>query len=425
MLFRSEKNNTAEPSIPATPVNSWNFGAGRFVSDEENASTLIRYAWILILSTAVLTFFGLTMIYSASYGSEAMRYFKSQIFWIFAGVSGGVCAYHIGYKKLIQWSPFMLIGVLILLVIALFSKEVNGAHRWIFIQLPGLRMSIQPSEFAKLIMALFVAGYCSQNFRTLPYFMNRNGLWKIFVISGIVLGAIVAGKDLGTTCLVGLMIGCMLFAAGMPIRWIIIPLLLILLIAAYIYFFDAMRLSRVTSFLDPQKYQKSGGYQLWTSLMALGSGSWTGMGFLESRFKAKYLPEQHTDFILSVVGEEMGFLTLLTVVIGGYVVFVFSALKISLNAKNKTGMLLGFGISTFIAFQAAINIMVIAGLAPTKGMPAPFISYGGSNLVVCLSSVGVLLSIAASSINEDYNLPFLERLNYVTSKIFHRKNEKK
>lgn len=420
MLFQSEKNSTTEENIPVSSTTSWNFGAGRFVSDEENASILIRYTWMLILSTALLTFFGLTMIYSASYGSEAMRYFKSQIFWIFIGLFGGICAYYIGYKKLIQWSPLMVIGVLILLVIAFFSKPVNGAHRWIFIRLPGLSMSIQPSEFAKLVMALFVSGYCSQNFRTLPYFFNRNGLWKILFISGIVLGAIVAGRDLGTTCLVALMIACILFAAGMPIRYILIPLGLVAIAAAYVYFFDEMRMSRVITFLDPQKYQKSGGYQLWTSLMALGSGSWTGMGFLGSRFKAKYLPEQHTDFILSVVGEELGYIAML-IVIASYVLFVFSALKISLNTKNRSAVLLGFGIASFIAFQAAINMMVIAGLAPTKGMPAPFISYGGSNLVVCLSSVGVLLSIAASSINEDYNLPFLEKLNSVISKIFRRK----
>ena len=420
MLFPPEKNSDAEIKV-SSPVNSWNFGAGRFVPQEETTSTLIRYTWILVLSTALLTFFGLTMIYSASYGSEAMRYFKSQIFWIFVGLAGGTCAYYIGYKKLVQWSPFMVIGVLILLTVAFFSKPVNGAHRWIFIRLPGLSMSIQPSEFAKLVMALFVSGYCSQNFRTLPYFFNRNGLWKIFAISGIVLLAIVAGRDLGTTILVAAMIGLILFAGGMPIRYIIIPIILLILGGIYIYYFDAMRLSRVVTFLDPQKYQKDGGYQLWMSLMALGSGSWTGMGFLGSRFKAKYLPEQHTDFILSVVGEEMGFLTLLFLVIGGYVIFVFSALKISLNAKNKNGMLLGFGIASFIAYQAIINISVIAGLAPTKGMPAPFISYGGSNMVVCMTSVGVLLSIAASSINEDYNLPFWQKANTLFKKIFRHK----
>ncbi len=420
MLFTPEKNSDEEIKV-SSPVNSWNFGAGRFVPQEETTSTLIRYTWILVLSTALLTFFGLTMIYSASYGSEAMRYFKSQIFWIFVGLAGGTCAYYIGYKKLVQWSPFMVIGVLILLTVAFFSKPVNGAHRWIFIRLPGLSMSIQPSEFAKLVMALFVSGYCSQNFRTLPYFFNRNGLWKIFAISGIVLLAIVAGRDLGTTILVAAMIGLILFAGGMPIRYIIIPIILLILGGIYIYYFDAMRLSRVVTFLDPQKYQKDGGYQLWMSLMALGSGSWTGMGFLGSRFKAKYLPEQHTDFILSVVGEEMGFLTLLFLVIGGYVIFVFSALKISLNAKNKNGMLLGFGIASFIAYQAIINISVIAGLAPTKGMPAPFISYGGSNMVVCMTSVGVLLSIAASSINEDYNLPFWQKANTLFKKIFRHK----
>lgn len=420
MFFQNGKKHTfsEEPHTPS--AMAWNFGSGRFVSEEENTATLIRYAWILVLITAVLTFFGLTMIYSASYGSEAMKYFKSQIFWIIIGLFGAFSAYFIGYKTLIKWSPVFMIGVLILLGIAFCSKSVNGANRWIFIKLPGFSMSIQPSEFAKLVMALFVSGYCSQNFRTLPLLLDRNGLGKILLISGVVLCAIVAGRDLGTTILVASMIGLILFAAGMPIRYILIPLILAALVGFYIYFFDSMRLSRVITFLDPEKYQKSGGYQLWTSLMALGSGGWTGMGFLGSRFKAKYLPEQHTDFILSVVGEELGFLALL-LVICGYAIFVFSALKISLNCKNKAGMLLGFGITSFIALQAIINITVIAGLAPTKGMPAPFISYGGSNMVVCLTSVGVLISIASSAVDENYNIGFTEMIENIKSKIFRRK----
>ena len=421
MMNLPEKNTAREDEQNSSSNIIWNFDTGRFISSEENASILIRYSWILVFTTAVLTFFGLTMIYSASYGSEAMRYFKSQIFWIIFGICGGITLYYIGYKKLINWSPYMIFGVLILLGIAFCSKEVNGAHRWIFIKLPGFSMSIQPSEFTKIIMSLYVAGYCSLNFRSLSQFFTRNGVWKIFAVSGIVLGSILAGKDLGTTVLVAIMIGMMLFAAGMPIRFIVLPLAIIVIAGAlYIYFFDAMRMSRVVTFLNPEKYQKDGGYQLWTSLMALGSGGWTGMGFLGSRFKAKYLPEQHTDFILSVVGEELGFLTLL-LVITGYVFFVFSALKISLNANNKTGMLLGFGITTFIACQALINMLVIAGLAPTKGMPAPFISYGGSNLVVCLSSVGVLLSIAANSINEDYNLYVTDKFHSIANRIFRHK----
>ena len=421
MFFTPKKTAQEEKIKNTSPINSWNFGAGRFITQEENTSILIRYTWILVLSTAVLTFFGLTMIYSASYGSEAMRYFKSQIFWIIIGICGGTAAYYIGYKKLVKWSPFLVIGVLILLGIAFCSKPVNGANRWIFIKLPGFSMSIQPSEFAKLVMALFVSGYCSKNFRTLPYLRNRNGLLKIFAISAIVLFAIAIGGDLGTTILVASMIGFILLAAGMPFRYVLLPIFLILFVSIYIVFFDAERLSRAITWLNPEKYQKDGGYQLWMSLMALGSGGWTGMGFLGSRLKAKYLPEQHTDFILSVVGEELGFLALLLFVIGGYVIFIFSALKISLNTKNKNGMLLGFGILTFIALQAIINMSVVAGLAPTKGMPAPFISYGGSNMVVCMTSVGVLLSIAASSINEDYNLPFLNKADALFKKIFRHK----
>jgi cell division protein FtsW len=176
-----------------------------------------------------------------------------------------------------------------------------------------------------------------------------------------------------------------------------------------------MRLSRVLTFLDPQKYQKSGGYQLWTSLMALGSGGWTGMGFLGSRFKAKYLPEQHTDFILSVVGEELG-LVVIWLVILLYLLWGYFAVRIAAGSKSRLGMLLAFGLAVAIQLQALINLAVISGSVPTKGMPAPFISYGGSNIAASIIAVSLLLSVAMESSRPGYSDAIFNYLRKITGR---------
>jgi cell division protein FtsW len=180
----------------------------------------------------------------------------------------------------------------------------------------------------------------------------------------------------------------------------------------YLYRHDPERWSRLTSFLTPELLQKTDAYQLWNSLLALGSGGWFGIGFMESRLKAKYLPEAHTDFILSIVGEELGLLAML-LVIAAYMLFMFFALKISLNAKRRQAMLLGVGVTMLIVLQAFVNIGVISGALPTKGMPAPLISYGGSNLLMCWIGIGLLAGIALENIYPDYSRVLWERLNRV------------
>jgi cell division protein FtsW len=184
----------------------------------------------------------------------------------------------------------------------------------------------------------------------------------------------------------------------------------------YIKNHDLERWSRLTSFMQPELLQKSDGYQLWNSILALGSGNWFGIGFMESRLKAKYLPEAHTDFILSIVGEELGLIST-TMVIVGYLLFMFFALKISLNAKNRQGMLLGITITVLIMLQAFINIGVVTGSLPTKGMSAPLISYGGSNLVMCLVGVGLLVNIAIETAQPNFSKDLLNNIRQRISAI--------
>ena len=240
-----------------------------------------------------------------------------------------------------------------------------------------------------------------------------------FIMSGITIGLVLVGKDLGTTLLLVSVMAIVLFVTGMRLRWLVPPGVIFgSLLVVYIKYFDPERLSRLTSFVDPESCRSKAGYQLWNSLLAFGSGNWVGIGFGESRLKAKYLPEAHTDFILSIVGEELG-LVALTLVIMAYLAFAWFALKISLNSRTRQGTLLGIALTSIIVLQAIINIGVVCGAFPTKGMPAPFISYGGSNLVMVLTAVGLLMSIAAETTSRGFHDELLESIK--TTLLFWKK----
>ena len=336
-----------------------------------------------------LVLFGLTMLYSTTSGSVGASLLIKQVFWIFIGIAAATSINFIGYKKILPYS-LHLVGVsCLLLVLARFSHPINGAHRWI--RIPGGVGNIQPSELAKLATILFLAYYLPKYQRQINSSLRY--LIRPLFVCGTVLLLILVGKDLGTTILLAGIIWIVLFVAGVKLRYLFPPLLILPAIPIILKHFSRIRWERITSFLDPERYQQSTGYQLWLSILAIGSGSWTGLGFAKSRMKAEYLPEAHTDFILSIVGEELGFIALSTLILM-YVVFLVLSVFISTRAKDKEGMILGFGLSAMIALQAIINIGVVCGALPTKGMPAPFISYGGSNIIICLVSVGFLLSIS-------------------------------
>jgi len=380
----------------------------KFTTNVDNDISSIHYARAMLITVTVLTVFGLTMLYSASYGTAGLKFFRNQLLWLVMGMAGGGVAFVLGYRKLTNYSlVFMGISFVLLLVAALCFPPVNGACRWIKFRLGGMDLSIQPSEFAKIAVALFVAKYCSENLRTFNDLRGRHGMLPLAAVAGMVVGGVLLGKDLGTTVLIATMAISITVAAGLYLRYMIFPAIGATLIGVYIYFFNPTRLARVTSFTQPELVQQDSGYQLWNSLLALGSGNWFGIGFMESRLKAKYLPEAHTDFILAIVGEELGYIGMISVILL-YALFTYYALKISLKSDSRLGILLGFGLTVGIVLQAVINISVISGSAPTKGMPAPFISYGGSNLMASLIAIGILLSIAADTASPGYNERYLE-----------------
>ncbi len=361
----------------------------------------------LLLVTTILIVFGLTMLYSASFGHAGLTYFRKQLLWVALGLAAAVTVFITGYRKLADTSPIWMGVCFVALMAAKFLfPPVNGASRWI--RLPG-GASIQPSEFAKVAIVLFVAHYCTEHPRTFSHLRAKFGLLPVLGVTGLLIGSILLGKDLGTTVLATVAATAALFAAGIYLRYMVIPLAAFVAAGVFVYLFDPMRMGRVTSFLNPEAVQAGKGYQLWVSLMALGSGNWFGIGFMESRMKAKYLPEAHTDFILSVIGEELGFVAMATLIIL-YSLWGFFALRIALNSNSRLGAILGFALCCSITLQAGINIGVVSGSIPTKGMPAPFISFGGSSMIASLIAVGLLMSIAMDSLTPGYNISLQNKL---------------
>ena len=358
--------------------------------------------------TFIMLLFGLTMLYSTSFGTAGSTFFIKQLLWAFVGGAGLCGVVFFGYKKVSDWSLWLLIAAAVLLLIADFCfPAVNGAHRWI--KVPGVG-NIQPSEYSKVILTLFLAKFLSERIR----YIERAPFWRVFVAGGCICGPVILlvliGRDLGTTTLLTVLFFSMMYIAG--ISWkIILPILggAAGLVFSFVMAFDPMRRDRLTIFLNPEPHQLEEGYQLWNSLLALGSGGWFGIGFMESRLKARYLPEAHTDFILAIVGEELGLVAMAGVVLL-YLAFTWFGLRIATRATSRLGMLLGFGLTLGISLQAWINLLVVTGTAPTKGMPAPFISYGGSNMMASLIAVGLLVSIAADAAYPCYNERYWELL---------------
>ena len=346
----------------------------------------------------MIMMFGLTMLYSTSFATVGERFFHAQLKWAVISLfaMGGVI--FVGYRRIGSWSLWLM-GILAVLLIwaSFFSPEIKGANRWIVI--PGVSMRFQPSEMAKVVLSLFGAKVVSDQLRSVSNWRQfKNLLLPASMIFAILL-LVICGKDLGTTLLLTVAMISLLFAAGLQKRFLLLIPIGIALLTLYLIFCDPERLSRVASILNPgdKELRAADGYQLWNSLLALGSGGWDGIGFMESRMKQSYLPEAHTDFILAIVGEELGYIGLICV-IAGYIAFGYFGMKIAINSRSRFGMLLAQTITLIIVLQAAINIGVVSGGLPTKGISAPLISYGGSNLLMNMVMVGLLVSVGLENV---------------------------
>ena len=352
---------------------------------------------ILILVVGLLVLFGLVMLFSTSgpqgekLAHNPYHFVQRQMVWLAIGLAAAYTASRVDYHRWMNWAWPMLGAVLVLLALVYvpgIGLNVNGSHRWI--RLP-LGLSFQPSEFAKF--AAINALACSFGTKR----RQRGGFVGGIVIPGAILGSllilILPETDFGATILIGSVGGVMMFVAGSSA----LILLGVGLLAggglAVMILHNPERMGRILAFLHPEKYAQDEAYQLMNALYAFTAGGARGVGLGESLQKRFYLPEAHTDFIFAIIGEELGIVASVGVVLL-FVVFLLCGVRISGRAADVGGRLMAFGITLLIALQAAINIGVVTGRLPTKGLPLPFISFGGTSLVVTLFMTGVLLNVA-------------------------------
>ncbi|MDD5349284.1 MAG: putative peptidoglycan glycosyltransferase FtsW [Chthoniobacteraceae bacterium] len=311
---------------------------------------------------------------------------KRQAMWLGLGVALCIVAARVDYlfwKK--TWPAWFALAAVLLLVCFVFPR-INGSHRWIRFG----PFSFQPSEIGKLAGIAFLAAWY-QRFEAESRTFLKGIVYPLLIV-GILLGLIAPEVDLGTTAVLGGTAFAMLFVAGAPLRYLLpLPALGIGGILS-IAFLIPERVSRLTAFLDLEGHKDGSGYQQLMGLIALGSGGVDGLGLGMGRQKFMFLPEAHTDFIFPTIGEELGLVFTLLIVFC-YVVMIICGIAIALNARERFGLLMGVGITVILALQAALNIGVTTAVLPNKGIPLPFISYGGSNLLFCLLGIGILLSI--------------------------------
>ncbi len=348
----------------------------------------------LFFCVAALLSLGMVILYSSSTAQVGVQYLKMQLIWCVLGLIGAAIAATVDYhhlKKISLWLLGLAVVLLCLVWAPQIGIKVKGAARWI--GHGGIRF--QPSELAKIALIVFLAHYGERFQRQMGTFGRGLALPGIF-IAGI-LALIFVEPDRGCTILLAAVSITMLIAAGARLKFLVPPALVALAALAFSLFHDPMRMRRILAWLHPEENKEGVGYQAYQAMIALGSGGWTGLGLGNGRQKLGFVPEHHTDFIFSIIGEELGLITTIAVVVV-FIVFVICGIFISSRARDTFGLLLGCGLTFLIGFQAFINIGVVTSTLPNKGMPLPFISYGGSNLLVMLLAVGILLSIARQGI---------------------------
>ncbi len=396
-LTASWRLRSAEVAAPpSTPV--------QVISDEEQKKLselemrLPRVAgkidaWLLIAVLALLCI-GLVMVYSASsflaardYG-DASYFFQKQLVWALLGMVVMLVTMRIDYR---QWRRFSLPGMIVVLpllvIVLLVGTTTYGAARWLGF---GSFFSFQPSELTKLVLALYIADWLARKGKQVETFLY--GLAPFVLLVGLILGLVLLENDMGTTIIIAGLATAMFFTAGANL----VQFLLALGCGGLIFLTQALhgyRYFRLTGFLDPFKNVTSINLQLYQSLLALGSGGWFGVGLGASRQKTGYLPFPQVDSIFAIIGEELGFIGC-TLIVMLFLFLAFRGFRLVRRTQDIYGALLATGITSWLILQAIINIGSTTGTLPYTGVPLPFITYGGSSLVITMAAVGVLLNIS-------------------------------
>lgn len=333
--------------------------------------------------------FGLIFTYSSS-AFDSTSYFKRQLVFDALGAAAALflSQTYLSFQRIFK-PMWLMWGTWALLLIVLFTEPIANVHRWINLGF----FNLQPSEVAKVTLVIYVADYLSQ----VQGRLGKN--WKLLVkplaVSAITFALMMKAPDLGTPMLMGAVVVLMLFVAGASLKHLSVLFALALPVILYQLVFYSYRLERLLSFLNPEAQAGGAGYQLMQSFLAVGSGGWFGKGLGNSELKLEYLPAAHTDFIFSIMCEEIGLVGVLLIVL----LFCFllaRGVSLARVAKNGFNSLLVFGLTMTISIQAFFNMAMAIGLLPTKGIPLPFFSYGGSSVIMTLVMVGIVLNVSAT-----------------------------
>lgn len=355
-----------------------------------------RPDWVVLVAALGLTGLGLVLVYSTSsplsFGkgnADSWAYLKRSL--VYAALGGGVCfaAARTRPESLRPWAyPAIFVGVVLLALcwVPGFGVTVKGAHRWV--RLLGIRF--QPSEVAKIGVILFLAHSLSKRGDRVKTFSY--GLLPNILIPAVPIGLVLLEPDLGTAAVISAVVAAMAFAGGVRPRHLAVCLAPVLPAAIYLLWFVSFRRERILAFLDPWNHAQGAGFQLVQSLLAFGTGGIWGVGLGAGGQKLYYLPEAHTDFILAIWAEEKGLVGVLAA-LALTAALVFRGYRIAARQVDPFPRLLAVGISTWIGLQAGLNALVVTGCLPTKGLPYPFLSYGGTGLVVCLAAAGFLAGL--------------------------------
>ncbi len=355
----------------------------------QSASEKTFIYWPLLISSLSLSIIGIMFIYSTTYNSQLSGLFVRQIIWLVLGLISIFLLNRIDYHTVLRYANIMYFGLIVALIaLSGLGKIFGGAKSWFFLKWAA----IQPSELGKIVMILFLAKIIAELDK--PQ-LGLKDVIKPGLLLMIPVGLIAVQPDMGTALTyIPIFIG-IVYVARIRTRVIVVLVILGLLMLAGSWFFvlKPYQKERLTTFMNPEKYKKEAGYQIYQSKIAIGSGGLWGKGFLQgTQSQLKFVPEQHTDFIFSVLAEETG-LVGVTITMGLYLLLLFSVINIALIARDKAGLFICVGILSLLSFHFFINAGMVVGLMPTTGIPLPLISYGGSSLLSTYLGIGILMNI--------------------------------
>ncbi|HEU4935303.1 MAG TPA: putative lipid II flippase FtsW [Vicinamibacterales bacterium] len=350
---------------------------------------LLFTATVLLVCTSVVMVYSASAVVALENNGDPYLYLFKQGTWALLGVALVPLMMRIDYRNYRQpvviWTGLAV--VLLALIAVLFAHPINGATRW----LGGGGFGIQPSELAKIVVIVFIAALLERRIDRIDEPVHA--LLPIGIVLAAIVGLILAEPDLGTSVSVVVIAAVMIFAAGINYRYVIGVCLAAIPALYFLLAFSDYRRRRVLAFLNPWADPLGDGFQMIQSMIAIATGGVTGRGLMGGVQKLFYLPEPHTDFIYSVIAEELGLIGA-SIVLTCFCVITWRGLRTALRAPDRFGSFLALGLTTMVAFQAFFNISVVLGMLPTKGIPLPFVSYGGSSLLINLLGMGILLNVS-------------------------------